>query len=401
MINLKSILGLKKVAGVEINIISETEIKYHVVVVEIKKGKLSFETIESIVTNVEELKKILSPKIPVCLSITGKGIILKKYMNSEGENDIISQILPFGKPKEFTFSKCENENNESWVAIIRTEKVNSIIKTFTDIGLAILDVFIGPLIISELRFLFDKSLDKLSTSIYEIGFEENEIISINNFQHEPKSYQISDDKISNNSIIALSSAFNYLIKNNQHTETKIQDVIIAANDFKVSMYLSIYIKAGIGLLFFLLLINFMVFSNLNSQVSSLNMEISQNKALIIKEKKLNEELKNKKELLSQTGLDSPSHLAYYADFIASTRPKEIVFDEMFLNPTEVNQYKKELETERNIIRISGNSVNSININNWLNKLNRIDFVDNAELTDLKYSNNKKTTNFIIEIRIKV
>jgi len=105
--------------------------------------------------------------------------------------------------------------------------------------------------------------------------------------------------------------------------------------------------------------------------------------------------------LSTTGLNSQSNLSYYADKIASLRPKSMVFEEMVINPVEINQYKQNLLIQNNTIQIKGYSTSSLQINNWVNQLSELGFVESSELIDLKYSNNNKTTEYTLRIKIRI
>ncbi len=400
MIKLNNIIKYRKIAGIEVNFNSENEITYYVVIVNIEKGRFIPEPIKEEIRNLKQLKELLPDTIPVCLTITGKGVIIKDYADNDENESIIKKILPFARENEFSVNTVQQEEKNSWVAIIRNEQLSNTITSFLDAGYTILDVFAGPLNIDIINTITDNSVSTYCTSGYEINFTGISIESIKKYEGEDHSYLISEEEINGKYLPALASSIKHLSVYDYTTTSKTEEVICSANDYKANIAIKIFAKSGVALLFLLLIINFLAYSNYNKKVNDINQEVFHNRSLLNKEKKLKKELAQKKQLLTKTGLDTKSMLAYYADQIAASKPKKMVFDEMLINPVEINKYKKNLVIQKNTILITGNSRSSLEINNWVSKLNNMEFVESAELFDLKYSGNKKITEFILELTVK-
>ena len=401
MTNLRNLIVHNQIAGIEVNFISDNEIVYHVVIVKIQKGKLVSDPIEQEIRNIEQLLKVIPPNIPVCLTLTGKGVIIKKYQNNDDEESIIKKILPFAKDNEFSFNTHHpQKDEESWAAIIRNEQLEKTSNSFLEAGLIVLDVFIGPFNLTELKIILDNSVSSYCTSSYQIDFSDNDITRIDKYNGDDICYYLSEETVKGSQLLALASSFTHLSINQCRTTSNIGSIVCSANDYKTNNVITLFMKTGVALLFVLLTINFLAYSHYSKKVDSINLDVFQNRSLLKKEKELKKELAEKKQLLARTGLDTKSHLAYYADMVASLRPKNMVFQEMIINPVEVNQYKKNLIVQKNTIRIVGNSNSSLQINNWVAVLGELKFVESVELFDLKYSNSKKLTEFILEITIR-
>lgn len=399
--NLNTIIGHNRVIGIEVNFTSETNICYHAVLVNLHKGKLKLESIEQEYHNFDQLMDVIPPKTPVCLILTGKGVVIKEYEKEDDTSDesILKLVFPFAKVNEFSMNTYSNDKGNSWAAVVRNEQLTNITNTFIEAGKVVLDVFIGPLILEHLLLFLDDSDTPITTSSYKVEFNNINITKIDKYSGEEKLYEVSGKKIGGSELLPFAASYTHLAINQGKSSGKINRIIVSANDFKVNKVLALFMKVGIALLFMLLMVNFFAYGHYNNKVNSVNQDVFYNRSLLTKKKKLETELKEKKQLLARTGLDTQSHLSYYADVVASLRPKNIVFVEMTINPVEINQYKKNLVIQKNTIRIKGNSRSSLQINNWVNQLSELSFVKTAELIDLKYSNDKKTTEFELQIII--
>jgi hypothetical protein len=400
MVNLSKIIKYNKIAGVEANFTSDNEIVYRIVIVNIQKGKINPEPIKEEVRNLNELQKVIPNKIPICLTVTGKGIILKKYEKDDDNDLILTNILPFAKENEFYVDAYPQDKMDSWVAITRIEQMNGIIANFLEAGYTILDIFTGPFNVETIKTISDNKYSTYCTSSYQIDFAENNIKDIKKYQGKNNIYNISDENIDSNNLLALASAIKHLTFNQCKTTSDIYEVTCSANDFRINTAIKLFAKVGVAVLFILLMVNFLAYNNYNTKTNSINQEVFHNRSLLNKEKKLKNELTQKRKLLAETGLNTKSLLAYYADQLALSKPKNMEFEEMQINPVEVNSYKKNLLIKKNTIIISGNSKSSLQINNWVVKLSSLDFVESAQLFDLKYSGSKKITEFVLEITIK-
>ncbi|MFK5855099.1 MAG: hypothetical protein QM503_03135 [Bacteroidota bacterium] len=399
--NIKTIIGLNSIVGIEVNFISETVVHYYAVLVSISKGKLKMESIETESHSFEQLQDKIPQKTPVCLALTGKGVLVKQYEQNDNANEvsILNSVFPFAKPNEFTFNNYNNENSFSWAAVVRNEQITNISDLFVKAGINILDIFIGPMILNHILSFVDNSESNITTSAYKIEISENNIISINKRLGEDHVYKVSEKEIHGRELLPFAAAFTFLVINNKKCLSKLISIKTQSTEYLLDKVVSLFTKVSIGLLFVLLLSSFFIYSHYDNKINSVNQDVFKNRSLLNKKKKLSIELKEKQILLARTGLDTESHLSNYADIIASIRPKNMTFLEMTINPVEINQYKKNLIIKKNTIRILGSSNSSLQINNWIIKLSKLKFIKTAELIDLKYSADKKATVFELEIII--
>ena len=403
MMNLNKLIGHNRVVGIEVNFESETVVSYTMVEVSIQNDLLRLEPIAIENQDFDHLLQVIPKKVPVCLILTGKGVVVKGYKADavEDSESILKQIFPIAKTREFSLNTYTNIQGESWAGIVRTEQLTQVISGFIDSGLVVADVFIGPFVLKQVLSLLENDICLIKTPAYEVAFVNESITRIDKNAGTQEVYQIAGKQIKGCDLIALAGSYQYLAENNGKTTCEVKSVVISANDFKANKALALFMKAGIGIMFALLMANFFVFSHFNTKVNSVNQEVLLSRSLLTQKKKLEKELTEKKALLSTTGLNSQSNLSYYADKIASLRPKSMVFEEMVLNPVEINQYKQNLLIQNNTIQIKGYSTSSLQINNWVNQLSELGFVESSELIDLKYSNNNKTTEYTLRIKIRI
>jgi|GEM_PF-5299166 len=402
MTGLSKIVGHNRILGIEVAFESEAAYSLQAVEVSLKRNILKLQPDENLPDKIEEISRVIPGHVPVCLVLSGKGIVIKSFTNdgANNEDEVIRQVLPMAQPSEFVSNTYVSPQGLSWVAIIRKEQLLQVVNSFIKAGYSVMDVLIGPLVMAEVVPLIEMENHSIFVSNYQILVNNHSISEILKHTGPSHIYSMAGQQVNGSHLLALAGSYKHLAIDQGSTSLRLDRVVTCANDYLIKRAINLYMKSALGLLFVLLMTNFLIYNHYNTKVNRINQEMIHNRSLLSQKVNLEKEVAEKKAILTASDLDTKSHLAYFADRISALRPEKLIFEEMVLNPVEINIFKQSLSIQKNIIQIKGNAHSSLIINNWVNELSKLDFVETTDLIDLKYSNNKKLTEFTLLIKVK-
>ena len=137
---LQKILKIEKLAGLEVHFLPDGTSIFNLTVLELKKGVISVVS-KNENLSLKELKE-LTLEIPVVISFTGKGILIK-IVEGILPSDVLVTVLPNANVDDFLFSSLTTENR-SFVFLGRKDKLLGSLQELIGEGLTIIDFLIGP-----------------------------------------------------------------------------------------------------------------------------------------------------------------------------------------------------------------------------------------------------------------
>lgn len=402
-LSIQNIVKGNTAAGVEVDMLPEGGFRMNYVLLKKKKGNLNIVFSGSEVIDLDALKTSINSEVPLCIAITGKGIISKKTTLSENENEnsLLHKALPNAAPEDFYLQKTEIANNQAIISVIRKSIIDDLLSQFKNAGFFVVDVSFGPLALTAIIPLINISNGErvnLNGHILQINNSE-----INDYVYEKKQettqVEIGGERMNERCAIAFASGFGYFIS--KEDTITVPEVTAQKNEFK---HKRIFQTAGWALLVFffsLLLLNFFLFSHYNSRAAELKVKVDKNKDDLASIATLQNELKLKQKLLDRLGVMESSKISLYADRIASGLPKEIRLTEMFIHPVDknVNAGKKELDFVPKIINISGQCKQSSELNDWVKVLKENDWIKSVNVLNYTQENPNESGVFQIQIGI--
>lgn len=352
-------------AGVEAEMLTEGGFQMNYVLLKKKKENLDVVSSACEIKDLDALKASVNTDTPLCVAITGKGIIRKKSALSENENErsLLDKALPNANPEDFYTQKTDIENNEAIIAVARKTAVDGLLHQFKNAGFFVVDVSIGT-------------------------------------KNEMAQMSIKEEKLNERCAVAFASALSYFVSQ-QEENIFIPEVKQQQNEYR---HKRIFQMAGWTVLIFffsVLLLNFFLFSHYNSRATELKMQVDKNKDDLASIATLQNELQLKQKLLDRLGLKESSKISFYADRIASGLPEEIRLSEMFINPVEksVNEGKKELNFITKTINISGQCRKSTELNDWIKLLKEKNWIKSVNV--LGYTQETSGESGVFQILISV
>ena len=187
--------------GITLSFYSDNE--YEIDFVSLRKNKKIVNILDSKTNSksVHDLTKVLSSKIPVSISILGKGIIHRKFESSIIENatnkEIINNIFPNTDQDEFLVQKSP-VNDKVYISLIRKKIVEDIVNHFTSQGIFILSITIGPFALNGIiSLIHDRSPNNLLlVKNQELTIKNNLIYQLNISQNtQDIVYKIGDENV--------------------------------------------------------------------------------------------------------------------------------------------------------------------------------------------------------------
>lgn len=387
-----------KYCGLEYSSTQEGQIQIFGITANKKKGEFNLEkTFKT--SNPEECTKHL-PKNQHCfLCITSNQVLLKSTATSGPPAKVVSSAFPNIDLGEFYFEILQTSTGNA-VALCRKAQVDQIVKSFEQTGVYITGFSFGFFSVQNLLQVIGR--EAFAVSSYQIISSQKQIESFSKLEgnQEEVQYSIGDTEISSKYLLALSAIFNYT-RVNTHTTSNIE---LKNSELKKEHQQKIFFRkgltAGSGLLFFLLLINFLVFSGYYSSLQQLtgkyHVEASQREAF--NEKKLM--IREKEKMVANILNNSNSRSSFYVNRLTGSKPTSILLKEFIFQPIK-NQVKENepIELVESTILLAGESADEREFSLWIKNLENITWIGEVKISDFSYSS-AGTSEFKITIKIK-
>lgn len=377
--------------GVEL-LFTDNGNQYYITEIEKQKTNLSIQK-EFTVSNFEELNTVLDKKYPIIISFTGQNIITKGTTNEIGYR---SKILFNANQDEFYWYELETDNN-IFVSVARKETIDTQIDLFNANGYSCIDYSLGPIPTSIIHPLINNEPSLIHTNTHTLNFDNSVISSITKNDTNTDNYQISEDSINSKSITSFATVINYFFPNPTVSYDK-SFLKESTDEFK---YQQAFKYVGIGALgFFLttLLISFFTLDYYQNRLQEVQQELNLQSSAYNKVLSLEEDKKNKKAILIDSGLNDTQFISFYVNEITKNIPKKINLDQLDVFPvTKKIKNKQRIEFSSSHITILGTAENNNIFSEWIQTLKKMDWIKNIEITDFKKE--KKRNSFTIKLTL--
>ncbi|RVU91215.1 hypothetical protein EH230_10070 [Flavobacterium columnare] len=335
----------------------------------------------------EKFLKAIDTKIPIVLSIDGKGILNKKIDNQNEADVNWLKTVDFNSIYHTTF---QNEA-VGFISFCRNALVEETIHFFHANQFQILDVYIGAFPVAFLKNHIKNTTIKAGE--LELIFEENELESFVK-NDTTTSIQVGEDNLLSSHLPLYASAIHFFLQPEVITKTenkiKLEEIIYekAFNKLGLTMLVSFFI---------LLSISYTAIQYFNGKIADLNMEVIYSNQSYKQIKKLEKRREQQFMILNESGLISNKFISHYTFDILQTIPHDIKLNELNYAPIdkEIRIDKKILVTPNTIV-IKGQTYKEGVFNNWLTDLKKLNWMRKFEIVNLK-KDKKNKSQFEIKI----
>ena len=390
------IIRPSKVAGITVYYKTPTECDFTVCLMERKKGLLTILN-KRCGIGFEELVEIIPKDYPVVLSFLGKVILNKEYEIVEGNVEPDQNMLNDQENEFYSFEHIGSKTKG--VSICRKTVVDEIVNKLNDTKLSVVDVNIGPYLATA---LWDYNLISTSNPVTLKGGELNyndQTLGFRFINHSKEkddgNIRIGDEQLEPDYTLAYCYAFLWLVDNLPDTLTgDTPENITNGYEYKYWVNKSKFLM--LGLVFVILIINFMVYESFRKKEAAISAELGMNTEVLSRRDSLENVLRAKEDYIKYIG-ENKTYYSYLLDEIAASVPGNVVLDEVELNPVIGKIQKNEpVNVEKKII-IRGMSRNSLILNQWNKRLSGMSWVASANVVNFIKTDDIEMGSFIIEI----
>lgn len=376
--------GITACAGAEVNIGSDGTYAIRLVEIVLQKKLIQIEKKKEYKVSLDQLKSI-GIKGPLAITLTGKGVLIKKTAKLEVVTEqSVRHLFPNFKLEEFYLQHFRSGEN-SFIAFIRKEIADPIIAAFKKYGAEVLLFSLGP-------FVADQVIPQLNNYGENLNFDGHQIVLSEEKSWLEYTYAVGSTTtfdlkidivpIAEQFLLAYAAAFQLLL-NDRLELVAVEDEQIRNDLVELTAKLKFKQNGMVVLLFFFaaLLINFLVFSFYHSANQELAGKVGQRSDLFADRQKLETELKEKETLVNQLGWNHGKRYAYLCDQIGQTVPAAISLDELKINDFKdnVSSAAKKVQAETGSIKIVGQSASVYIINDWIYALRQKNWVKTVQL----------------------
>lgn len=396
----KETLGCSKVIGLHCSLNSGSEPEFTSVIIFRKKGILEIETLSCFKCDFGKLNENLPSGLPIVLSIDGKGILHKK-VNSDNNHEVLKNAMPGSNKEDFMIDFIHGHGNENCFSIARREYLDEIVGKLNTSGLYIIDIYINPLRVAQLKILFNEFPSFFISGVYEIHSDDGKINGYN--KHDPKEsselkYSFDGYELESRYLLPFYNAIKFF--SGEKNENLPEGIKHQRSEFHAKRRLAFGGISSLVIIFIILVLNYNLFTNLSGKKEQLDQILINNKELIANIAQLKEEVIWKEKFISQSGINQNRSLSYICDNIGASIPKSISLDKLELHPFESKiSPNKEILFQTNILRISGTAATSSALNEWIIRLKELKWANTVIVKNFLQTDNSNAPAFTVEITI--
>lgn len=340
----------------------------------------------------------LPKKQHVFLVINNDNILTKQIENQQTElAKLVYNAFPNINLEEFVYEVISQGNNH-FVSICRKIYVEELITKYKGNGGFVINISLGNALISGISHFVDHNI--IETSNSQISLEINNIVSIEKKEIEDIStYDINGLLIKSNQILSFAAALHGVLQNfNSRTNFDILKNSLK-NNFNQSRFYSQFLKFGLLFILGILLMNFLVFNHYFNAVNALQQTSQINQTTKQKILELNGSVNKTQKMVDDMLKSSTSKSSFYVNTIIQGLPNSILLSGLNYQPV-MKRIKTEqsIETDNNMILISGESNNSVEFSKWIADLETFDWIKKVEISNYE-DTSKSLSNFSLKLTI--
>jgi hypothetical protein len=371
--------------------------------VAIQNNQLNFDKKVTGLNNAEELTKHFPAKTVIALNISGKGVLQKQIERIEEVNqNNFSKILPNAGIQDFYVQNFIS-GEFSFVSVIRKIEADKWINQLKTTGFVPLMLSLGPF---PIRHIITQ-LNIYDAEVIFNGFtiKRDEKLEWTSCNYDPTvtapfPLKVESEGIDETLLIPYAAAFQLVLSNKLEViQAEVPALTTEFNNLLQEKKLKVQGFMVLSVFFVLLLINFFLFSWLNSANAKLTVQVSQTAQSSSDIQQVNSQVKQKEALLKTLGWESNINKSALIDQVASLLPPDITWHEAAIDPIDLtnSRSQKAIVFYNRKIRITGNSEKIIPVNEWIARIKTRPWVKNVQLDSYTFNSELNTGQFIIII----
>ena len=383
----KHYLRLSTVIGISVQVNSDNSTTIQACKIRTSKNSLDFERKVFDINSFEELSKIFPSKDFLSVNIYGKGILQKQIEKIEEITQAnFETILPNAVFEDFYFQNFIS-GNFSYISVIRKKEAEKYLSALRNLGFSPIMLSIGPFPVQTVlpqlnvyseRLVFDGHIIQRN--------KENEWLSYNYDLTEKTLFPLKmeneaiDEKLLISYAVAFQAVFaSYSDSIEAHVpyiEAQLKNVISKKRTQLIAII-------SLILFFLILLVNFFVFSSLQSSNKMMSGQLGDISDENSDTKNIEKIIETKENNLKILGWDDDLNKAYFIEQLAKNLPEDVSWSSIEINPIDLDQSRntRNIKLLDRTISISGFSEKIVPVNLWILTIKDKNWVKSVQLHD--------------------
>lgn len=341
---------------------------------------------------------------PLAVTLTGKGVLIKKTARLEDASaKSLQHLFPALKLEEFYVQHFPAGLN-SFVSIVRREIADAVMAVFKKQGAEVLMLSLGPFVVDQVIPQLNAYEDSLKFDGHELVLNEaKEWLEYSYAEGLEAGYPLKIDieTIPGAYLLAYATAFQLIL----HDQLDLIEVVSEDIQQRLSALLAgvKFKRNGTAMVFFffiLLMVNFLVLSSYNAGNETLMSKAGKQSYIFDNRAKLEQEVKDKELLVKKLGWNKGYKYAFLCDQIGATLPKDVVLDELQINPLSAVRagLLKDAPMELGSMKIKGQAESVYAINGWMYELKQRNWVKDVQLEKFTADDQRQAQVFTILLK---
>lgn len=388
-----NLIGQRKFLSIEVRLHEETK-EYQVIEVEKKDNSLSILSSQTF-SGFENLITGIPKNLPTLLSFTGNGIISKKVENTANYR---TKLLFNANADEFYWYELP-QSGEVYASVIRKSIIDSELEEFLKHQIFIVDLSIGPLIVSALKPLLPAA-SSLYTKNFKLDFTKEKLTGLEKNQNIDKSafYEIDQERISLNDAIPFANLLNYIFPN-PSIESENEFLESNRQEFKFRRAFNTIGIIALPTFLLALLVSYLLLGYYQQEYIELQVELEEESIAYNKLVLLENDRDNKEAMLKESGLNDSNFLSFYISEITKEVPVEINLDELeVFSPISKIKPGQRIGFSNDTIEILGETSSNDAFADWIKVIKIYPWIENLEIVDFRKQGS--TSSFLIRLKLK-
>jgi len=405
------LLKIGKCMGLEIVILPGDELLLSGVVLRLENNKVRKEKEFHFLTTYDALIRKYGNRLPVAVTVTGKGILQKKLSPAQlNEGHPLQTVLPNANPNDLYVSVTRLETIGS-IAVARKEVVDKLLQDLKGHGLHVLSLSIGMEdLLNVIPFVTFHREMTLQTPQFALQLNDGrQVIDIDYTAgwepatYEKIEYNIGDQYVSSPALMAFGAATGLLANGPAAPLAFPHELVLEEREqFTYTRYYKTSLWSLMSFVFVLLLVNFFFYEH----YFSLNKDKEDSRQISREsEKKIQKQLtylQSREDFLGKYGWEQTSRLSLYADRIAGLVPSGTVLTDLWLNPVSASLLGEgqNVDFKKDTIQVSGTCDDPTELNQFTNNLRNIQRFKEVSVRSYNYKKELGSGAFFMEIITK-
>ncbi|MFD2568591.1 PilN domain-containing protein [Pseudotenacibaculum haliotis] len=344
----------------------------------------------------EEVFAALKGQKHVYLIINNEQVLTKKVdFRHIAKESVVKAAFPNISVNDFYFEVAENDVS-STVSICRKEVIDRTVKAYLEKGISVIQFSLANNNFENLLPFLNDFQFHTSNTLFDVV--DHKIVDWKKSKPVAKTYDINGLIVGSNQLLPLAGILSYYNGVDRNTEEKIQGQLV--KEYQQKRFFQLGLRFGLGFLFVLLLVNFLVFSSYRNKVSDLTSELTLNETYKKQLINLTGIVDKKKKLVESINSVSNSKVIWYFDEISQSVPKTLLLSEINYQPlTRPEREGKPLIFTNDLIIVKGISKDNSDFTQWISELEEMKWIEKVSFQN--YGTQKTSvTSFDFTIQLK-